>query len=336
VTGDDRAPAPPPPWAQVIATTIRLWWVRHVRSSSAGPAPTGRTLRRAGVAALVIALIVASAAAIDLARTRGGAGSGPSRQGHDAPVSNVSPALNPPALAAATASRQQAATWVATEVGHDVIVACDPLTCTALQQHGFPAASLAPIALSSGDPLGSGIVVSTAAVRSQLGTRLTSVYAPLVIASFGTGESQVQILVTAPGGAPAFAAAAQADASARKTGGRDLLANRNVQASALGREQLAAGQVDSRLLITIAALAHRFPIEIRGFGDAGPGAAAGTPLRSVAVSTTSTRYLTDLLAFLQAQRAPLLAATAEHRAGRTTVLTIKFTAPSPPGLLSQY
>jgi hypothetical protein len=312
----------------VIATTIRLWWQRRFGRFSPDRAAGRRAARRVGLAVLLLALVAVSAVAVDLAGFRPGVGSRPG-QAKGAPTASAARAL-----AAASASRQQAAAWVVAQVGHDVIVACDPLMCSALQQHGFPAACLAPIALGAGDPLGSGIVVSTAAVRSQLGTRLTSVYAPQVIASFGSGQSLVQILVTAPGGAAAYRAGELADIRARKAGGAELLRNSNISASPAASKQLAAGQVDTRLLITLAALAGRYPLDIRGFGDAGPGSAPGTPLRSVAVSTTSAADLSGVLAFLRAQHTPLLAQTAESRVGQATVLQIQFTAPSPLGLLS--
>jgi hypothetical protein len=325
LTGDDRPTAAAPSWAKVIATTMRLWWRRRFGRSTQGRAAG----KRAGLVVLLLALLAASATAVDLALSRPGTNSGRPAQARGSPAASTARALT-----AASASRQQAAAWVVAQVGHDVIVACDPLMCSALQQHGFPTACLAPIALGAGDPLGSGIVVSTAAVRSQLGPRLTSVYAPQVIASFGTGQSLVQILVTAPGGAAAYKTSEIADISARKAGGADLLRNGNINVSHAAITELDAGQVDTRLLITLAALAHRYPLDIRGFSDAGPGSAPGTPLRSVAVSTASAADLSGMLGFLRAQQAPLLAQTAERSAGQTTVLQIQFTAPSPLGLLS--
>ena len=329
VTGDDRPPAPAPPWATVIVTTIRLWWQRRFGRSSQARASGKRAARRAGLAVLLLTLVAVSAIAVGLARSKPGAASSRPGQAQGTPSGSTAHAL-----ATASASRQQAAAWVVAQVGQDVIVACDPLMCSALQQRGFPASGLAPIGLGAGDPLGSGIVVSTAAVRSQLGTRLTSVYAPQVIASFGTGQSLVQILVTAPGGAAAYQSSELADISARKAGGADLLHNGNINVSRMAISELDAGQVDTRLLITLAALAHRYPLDIRGFGDAGPGSAPGTPLRSVVVSTASAADLSGMLAFLGAQRAPLLAQTGESHIGPATVLQIQFTAPSPLGLLS--
>jgi len=237
------------------------------------------------------------------------------------------------ALAVAEANRDHAAAWIAAQVSHGVIVACDPLMCATLQQYGFPAADLSPVGPSATDPLGSGIVVSTEALRSQLGTRLASVYAPILIASFGTGPGLVQVRVTAVGDAASYLSAEQADLAARKLAGAELLRNANIHVTPTAGQQLAAGQVDSRLLITLAALAARLPVHIRSFSDAGPGAAPVTPLRLMTISAGSATYLHRVLAFLSAQRAPLLAVTMVSHAGAATVLEVEFTAPSPPGLL---
>jgi hypothetical protein len=223
---------------------------------------------------------------------------------------------------------------VAAQVSRGTIVACDPLMCAALEQRGFPAADLATIGAGSGDPLGSGIVVSTLALRSQLGTRLAQVYAPVVIASFGSGSSLIQVRVTAVGGAAAYLGAVQADQQARKVAGRELARNTHVHLpAAAAMAELVSGQVDSRLLITLAALAARLSIQVVGFADAGPGAGMSVPLRLMTITAPTTSYLKVLLAFLRAQRPPLRALVFEHRIGRTIAVQIEFTAPSPIGLL---
>jgi hypothetical protein len=283
-----------------------------------------------GVGALIVALLAVSAAAIWLASTRP-ASDDAARAAGRRPVS----AADTDRLAAATASRQQAAAWVTAQVGRGVIVACDPLMCDALAQDGFPAANLASLGPSAADPLGSGIVVSTAAVRNELGTRLATVFAPLVIATFGTGQSQVQVRVVAPDGAAAYLSALRADVQARQTAGRELLADRNVRLPAVARGQLAAGQVDVRLLITLVGLAHKYPVAIRSFGDAGPGAAPDVPLRSMTITATGKSYRRQVLGFLSAQRAPLLALTSVQTSGASVIVTIEFPAPSPLGLLNQ-
>ncbi len=238
------------------------------------------------------------------------------------------------ALAAAAATRQQAATWIAAQVSHGVIVACDPLMCAALQQHGFPAADLSAISAASGDPLGSGIVISTTAVRSQFGIRLDKVYAPVAIASFGTGAGQVQVRIMAVGGATAYLAALRADLKARQTAGRQLDRNKRVSAAPAAIRDLAAGQVDSRLLITLAFLAARLGVRIQAFGDAGPGSATSGPLRMVSLTAPTVSYLHQLLAFLHAQRSPLQALVSAQHHGQTATVQVEFTAPSPVGLLT--
>jgi hypothetical protein len=322
----DSRPLPEPSWPRVIATTLRLWTRRHIL-----PAQRDSSASRQGyIAALVIVLAAAGVTA--LAVVRSSQSPAPTPAPAPAPTTHLGPSSA--ALAADAVTRQHAASWVATQVTRGVIVACDPLMCTALQQQGFPAADLEVIGAGSGDPLGSGIVVSTLAVRSQLGARLGQVYAPLVIASFGSGASLVQIRVTAVGGAAAYLATVQADLQARKFAGLEIASNKNIQVPASGRAELTAGQVDSRLLITLAALAHRFaPVQIRGFGDAGPGAGSTGPLRLMIIAAPTSAYLHQLLAFLHQQRAPLLPLVSERGQGRTTTVQIEFTAPSLIGLL---
>jgi hypothetical protein len=320
---------PAPSWPKIIATTLRLWLQRRVLRVPDGPDARRLARSRALLAGLcLLGAVAAATAGLTLGGWQSAPGSRPAAPDR----------LSAAALAAAAANRELAAAWIVAQVNRGVIVACDPLMCTVLQHAGFPAADLDPLGTGAADPLGSGVVVSTAAVRSDLGPRLVSVYAPMVLASFGSGPSVVAVRVTAPDGATAYLSAAHADLLARRRDGGQLLQNTNVHVSAAGRAELAAGQVDTRILITLAALAHSVPVYIREFGDAGPGATTGTPLRSMTISAAplphEAGYLTDVLAFLRAQRAPFLATTTISGTGAATVLQIVFTAPGPLGLLS--
>jgi hypothetical protein len=328
-------PLPPPPsWPHVIATTLRLWVQRHVLSARQdAPAGGGSSRTRTAIVAIVaIAVLAASGAAFAVAKV----GARPAARviGAADPVAKA-PDLrrSSQALAAAAASREQAAVWVATQVSHGVIVGCDPLMCAALVQHGFPSADLIALGPTSGDPLGTGIVISTLAVRSQLGPGLAKIDAPEVIATFGAGPSLVQVRVVTPGGAAAYVSAAEADLQARLSAGRQLAVNSNIRATTAAHMELESGRVDTRLLITLAALAARFRVRIQGFGDGGTGAGDTAPLRQLTVISASTTYLHQLLAFLDAQRPPLLPTVSTHRQGRATVVQIQFSAPSPIGLL---
>jgi hypothetical protein len=297
---------------------------------------------RIALSVLVLALVAIGATALHLSQTQA---SESNSQAPRVPANHTATqphagatqtTASTQALAAAAFSRQLAAAWVASQVAHSVIVACDPLMCTALQQRGFPAANLNPIdSNTTPDPLGSGIVISTQAVRSAIGPRLTSVYAPLAIASFGSGPSLVQVLVTAPDGTASYLSAEHADVVARVKAGRELLRNKNLSVSGAAAGQLAAGRVDSRLLMTLAALTARQPVAVTGFSDAGPDAASSVPLRAMSIRSPGADYLQSTLEFLRAQRAPLLAVTTVSRRGGSTTLNVTFSAPSPTGLLPE-
>jgi hypothetical protein len=242
----------------------------------------------------------------------------------------------------AAADRRAAAQWVAHQVSPDVIVSCDPVMCPALASRGFPARNLHVLTSATSDPLGSAVIVATAEVRRLFGSRLDSAYAPAVIASFGSGAPGIQVRTIAPHGAAAYRSALSADLLARKASGTLLLHFNSIVVPAKARKELAAGQVDSRLLITIADLAGLHPVHIVSFGGSAPGAGAGIPLRYVdlaesehAHGSVSVRYVRSMLAFMRVQRGPDFAAFTESvlvDRGQN-VLRIEFAAPSPLGLL---
>jgi hypothetical protein len=154
--------------------------------------------------------------------------------------------------------------------------------CNVLKQHGFPAGSLLTLQSAANDPLGSAVVIADAAVRNYFGPRLKSEYAPVAIAAFGSGTARIQILVIAADGALAYGKALQADQRARRLTGQELLGNARITTSPAARADITSGQVDSRLLISLAPLAAQVhQVRIASFSPAAPGAAPGVPLRSV-------------------------------------------------------
>ena len=266
---------PAPSWGKVLATTLQLWWQRR----SAGA--------RGLIAVVGAAVILAAAVLIVLlARHPAAPAAAPHRTGGAAQGTGSRP--NPAgqaAIAAAAAARQQAAAWVAAQVSRSSIVACDPVMCSALQARGVPAASLLQLGPSSDGPLGSAVVVSTMALRSQFGARLASVYAPTVLAAFGTGTARVEVRVTAPDGSAAYLSALSADVHARTANGAHLLDNSRISVPGAARQQLAAGQVDARLLSTLVTLAGLERVHVVGFYDGGPGSSSGVPLRAVELAS---------------------------------------------------
>ena len=247
------------------------------------------------------------------------------------------PAAGQAAITAAARARAAAAAWVGAQVSRAAIVACDPAMCAALQAAGLPAADLLVLRTGTPDPLGADLVVATAAVRSQFGARLAGVYAPTVLAQFGTGAAGIAVRVVAPGGAQAYRASLARDELARRNVAAQLLSNPGVQMSPAARGQVLAGRVDSRLLLLLPALATVHPVEVLAFADAGPGADPAVPLRAARLAgsavppgLTEAGYVAWLRSFVGGQRPPYDGQLSVSG----SVVTIQFSSPSPLGLLS--
>jgi hypothetical protein len=240
-------------------------------------------------------------------------------------------------LQAATASRATAARWVAGQVSPSAIVACDHAMCAALQASGVGAGRLLALGPSASDPLGSDLVVATQALRAKFGARLASVYAPVVIASFGSGPARIDIRAVAADGTAAYDSALAADRSARIAAGAQLIGNHRIAVTAAAGTALRAGRVDPRLLAMLAALAAQQPLRILTFGDPSPGASAAIPLRSVELApvqagTHAAARMGAMLSFLRAQQLPFRPAATALVNG--SALSVEYAAPSPLGLPS--
>lgn len=327
----DGAPRTEPSWPTVIATTLQLWFERHPLM--------GRRASRRRRAGVVLAALVIIALGTGTGLAMAGIGSA-APAAADAP--RLAPAATPDVLASSAAVRTAAATWIAGQVVSSAVVACDPAMCAALQTDGVPAGRLLALGTTAADPLGSDLVVATAAVRNQFGARLAGVYAPLVIASFGSGTGRIEVRAVAPDGAAAYRSALAADLRSRISAGVQLLRNPRITVSPAAREALSAGDVDPRLLLLLAAITQQQPVRIGAFGDASPGAGPAVPLRSVQLAPwgsgakgTSGRaksQLRPMLSFIDAQRQPYL--PLRTSLSGTSTLAVEYAAPSPLGLLS--
>jgi hypothetical protein len=238
---------------------------------------------------------------------------------------------------AAAAARNLAAAWVAGQVNWTAVVACDPVMCRALAGRGVGENRLAPLGSGRVSPLGAQVIVVTPAVRARFGKFLGGGYAPVVLASFGSGQGRVDVRQVAPQGAAAFRAALSTDLASRKASAAELLRSSRITVTPAARRQLSGGRVDSRLLTVLAGLAAAHPVSIVDFGSVAPGGDPALPLRfaDVAEHASAAAYLRSMTAFLTAQRAPyrpLRLATVRPPSGQP-VLRILFGAPSPPGLL---
>ena len=318
------APDPAPPWRTVLASTI-CWRARQWFWPD--------TTRWRVISALVLAAVLFCGGAVTVVLGRGTiAGKGAAGGGQPPGES---------AIAAAAAARIAAAAWMARQVAPAAIVACDPQMCAVLQRKGIPAGRLLVLGAGNAGPLGSDVIVSTAAVREEFGSRLTGVYAPVALATFGSGSAQVAVRVVAADGSAAYRRSLQADVTARRAAGALLLRNPHVRVSPAGRRELAAGQVDARLLSALGALASLYHVDVVGFGAPAAGASPGVPLRWAAISSVpagrgrDAATLNSVKRFLLAQQDPFRPAdvTPLRLAGGQAVLHVEYTAPNPLGLL---
>ena len=119
------------------------------------------------------------------------------------------------------------------------------------------------------------------------------------------------------------------------------MANKQIEMTAQARAQLATGDVDSRILILLPALAAVHPVKILAFGDRGPEASPGIPLCSAelsgsgrAASMTDASYLNWLVDSVHAQ-ARLSPEARQFCDRAASPFAVEFSRPSPLGLLSQ-
>jgi hypothetical protein len=309
-----------PSWPAVMMTTLRLWFERR-----------GVKIGRRGLVGLSVLLIVGLAAALAVVLVvRSSPASAPVQAAPTAKRATQAPPT-PAELQEEALLRGQAAAWVEQEVSPDAIVSCDPAMCSALQAQGMPNSQLLVLVLTDADPLGSDVVVATSAVRSQFGARLISVYAPEVLASFGSGAERIDIRAIAPDGSAAFESALAADVAGRIAAGKQLLHNKAIHASNSASTALSEGDVDPRLLVTLAGLAAQQRVSIAAFGDASPGA-PGVPLRSAEISATSRAKARTMLSFLRAQQGAYLPAHITQATGGQFTISIDYDTPGPLGM----
>jgi serine/threonine protein kinase len=293
----------------------------------------GRTRRRWRAAAVLASIVLAAGiGGTALILTRHGA---PPEQRNGGHAGGSGP------LSHEAAVRARAIGWIMQQVSRAAVVSCDAQVCADLATRGFPPGDIKPLGNQSNDPLGSTLVVATAAIRAQYGPRLASVYAPAVIASFGSGNARIDIRLVFPGGTTGYRSAQQAAARTRKADDAQLLKNRQITFSATAREQLRSGDIDPRLTLLIDGMAHYHPLGIVQFTDQSPGGGPASLLRSVDLATANSAahlappvYIAWMRSFVNAQRAEFRPAWSQQVTLATghTALRVGYDAPSPLSL----
>ena len=257
------------------------------------------------------------------------------------PATTPTPVVSSPPDPAIAADLAEAATWVSQQVGTGTAVACDAQTCPVLTASGIPAAQQVQIQLNPQSLSSAGIVVVTPAVRNFFSNHpgLGADIAPAVLASFGP----ITVQPVDPAGGSAYQAALSQDLQARIQVGEQLLNSGDVTAAPVAETQLAAGDVDSRLLLAIQALAQQQAVYIVAFGDSGPGASAGIPFRAAELRETDptgamapTAYVQSMITLLNAHATfPAFAQAKQvNLADGQTVAQIEYALPLQLGLLT--
>jgi predicted Ser/Thr protein kinase len=288
----------------------------------------GRARRRRRAAAVLAAIVVvAGVAALALNLPRHGASPGR--------LTDQSQANQE--IVAENAARALTINWIRQEVNRADIVGCDPQFCQDLLSKD-PSANVMTIEPGANDPLGSTLVVATHAIRTQFGARLGSVYAPAVIASFGKGPAEIDVLWVYPGGTAKYQSDLQTGLSYRKEADAQFLTNSQITVSPAARAQLLGGEIDPRLPQLLAIMADIHPVDIVGFLDQSPGGGPASLMRAVDLATVDSKadmtpaaYLGWIKGFIQAQRSqylPVWEQQARPGAGQA-VLQIAYGAPSP-------
>jgi hypothetical protein len=298
----------------------------------AGAAKASARRHLLATSAIAVVLVILAAGCLGVAVARYVASSA----GHGDTVS-------PAEKRAEAASSRLAATWVSQQVSHAAAVACDPQMCAALTADGFPSRNVRMLGQTATYPLTSAVVVVTQAVRELFGSSFTSNYAPAVLATFGSADASITVRVIAPDGAAAYRAQAGADLNARKATGADLVQTSGITVSAEAKKQLLAGQPDSRLLLIIASVASRQPVDTLDFGNIAPGADPAIPLRFMDLAESDPAARPAGPAYLRALRASLGAVPTLFRPASIVtvvlpsgqpVLRVEFAAPTPLTLLT--
>lgn len=320
----------------VMGTTLLPWLRRHVLRVSDDDRVSGAWLAVLSVAVLIV-FVAASGVAVALTSVQ--------RQptGHTAHDVSTSPLAR--AQAEAKVNLEYAAAWMAAQVTTQLVVGCDPATCVKLEAAGFTnhmrltgQATLERAATDQamGMPGGITLVVATPAVRARYGAQVAAT-APMVLASFGTGQSAVQVREVTPGGSAAYPLLAREALAVRQKAGLRLVRNGHVHVHGPALRALTAGLVDQRLAVLLGRIAARYPVNVARFGDSGPLAGQSAPLRMAEIGGLVVRNgsenvsdLAAIMKLLRAQPQPYLEMlTVTRLIGGPVMLTIELRAPTP-------
>jgi len=241
------------------------------------------------------------------------------------------------------ANRGAAVAWIIAQVTPGTTISCDKQMCSALAARGFPAAYLQVLGPTSPLPVGTNLIIETAAVRSLFGASLDAQAAPAVLTTIGSGQAEIAVRATAPNGVPAYWHALAVGHKARQHNEAALLdLGGRIIPSAAARKTIADGDADMRLIVAITDIAVSLPVDIVDFGTDAAKASADLPLRYADLAETDAAAHMSSTAYAAAVRAALAKVPSQYRPLSTSVVSVRGVdvlritvgAPSPPGFQS--
>ncbi|WP_410657905.1 glycosyl transferase [Amycolatopsis sp. lyj-112] len=209
-------------------------------------------------------------------------------------------------------------------------VLVDDASWTALAVDGWPLGSLVPIgtcAATCTSPEWAVLTASGQRDRQRFPAASAFLSGTSRVAVFGSGPETVTV---SRFGEPTDLPGESGEAGARARAGAALASSGQVHCEGQTRDVLAAGDVDPRLIATVAALATLQPVRLVGFPSAPGEAAAGQPLRRLVLSGQDEASISE---FYAGQRAIFEPASVTRVPGGVLVTYPLF---PPPGLLTPF
>ena len=187
-------------------------------------------------------------------------------------------------------------------------------------------AATAPIMAETGTGEAGRIRSASASARFGAGAARVDARA-IAPASFGAGAARVDARAIAPAVPAAVRTQLAAEQAALASAGRQLLGNKNIQASPSARAALADGRVDARLLAILSLLSAQLPVRLLGFIGA-PGAGSGVPLRGAEIGVASPSARSAVVGLLDAQQGLYRPAAVTVIGSSPAAVAVRFDGPA--------
>lgn len=224
------------------------------------------------------------------------------------------------------AAEQRLAAWLQEHLGPDTLVLVAPAMADALLAEGVAEGRLQRSDTNPVPDPPAELMVSALADNEEL---------PLV-AAFGQGDDALGVrrIVDAPTTAQVAVAA---DRDARASFGSALAENPNLMLSGSAADALRSGEVDARLITVLAGAAGQYRFTVIDFPSTSGDLSPDPQRREALISDVSATApgndggVDELQRYLQQQLPPYQPLSNELQ---STILTVRYPAPSPVGLLS--